>query len=215
MICGKGGSSWGLQYARIDGIGPWTTLADLPERGWYPEVLKVHYAFIENGAKWYLSGKEGGYTRGAWLRSLYMVMVHALLGREIGDEWAQTLRNPEDAEYFYANVAFTNLDKVARKRNNLDRALRAIHDSYYTIAEEIEVLEPCCIWFPTGPAYDSYLKKALPGITFTDLGRDISEIEGLGCLAIRTYHPQYAKVFRSGDFARFLKGRLQRKGCLT
>ena len=84
VICGKGGGSWGLKYAGIEGIGPHTTLADVSERDWYPEVLKVHHAFIENGAKRYLSGQKDGYVSGAWLRSLYMVMVHALLGREIG-----------------------------------------------------------------------------------------------------------------------------------
>ena len=215
MVCGKGGGSWGLHHAGIEGIGPHTTLADVPERDWYPEVLKVHHAFVENGAKRFLSGQEGGYSRGAWLRSLYMVMVHALLGREIGERWDRSLRNPEDAEYFYANVAFTNLDKVAREKNNLDPELRRIHDKYYTIAEEIEVLDPCFVWFPTGPGYDRHLEKALPQISFEDLGRGIEEVKGLGCLAIRTYHPQYTKVFKAADFARHLRDRLRQEGCLT
>lgn len=59
MICGKGAGSWGLRYAGIEGIGPGSTLANVPERDWYPEVLKVHEAFIEQGAKKYLSGEKG------------------------------------------------------------------------------------------------------------------------------------------------------------
>jgi len=96
LVCGKGGGSWGLHHAGIEGIGPHTTLADVPERGWYPEVLKVQHAFVENGAMRYLSGQGGGYYGGAWLRSLYMVMVHALLGREIGERWDRSLLNPEE-----------------------------------------------------------------------------------------------------------------------
>jgi hypothetical protein len=68
--------------------------------------------FVEYGAKRCLSGQEGGYYKGAWWRSLYMVMVHALLGRDIGDRWACYLRNAEDAEYVFSDVAFTNLDKT-------------------------------------------------------------------------------------------------------
>ncbi len=68
LVCGKGGGSWGLQYAGIEGIGPSTTLADVPKQDWYPQVLRVHHAFIENGAKRYLSGQKGGYARGGWLR---------------------------------------------------------------------------------------------------------------------------------------------------
>ena len=215
LVCGKGGGSWGLKHAGIEGIGRHTTLADVPERGWYPEVLRVHHAFVENGAKRHLSGQKGGYSRGAWLRSLYMVMVHALLGREIGERWDHSLRNPEDAEYFYANVAFTNIDKVAREKNNLDSALRKIHDEYYTLSEEIEVLEPRLIWFPTGPSYDRHLEKALPQICFEDLGDGIQEVKGLGCLALRTYHPQYTKVFKTAAFARYLRGRLRQGGFLT
>ncbi len=157
----------------------------------------------------------GGYARGAWWRSLYIVMVHVLLGREIDDRWDRSLRNPKDAEYFYSNVAFTNLDKVARIKNNLDPELRRIHDHYYTIAEEIEVLEPCFVWFPTGPGYDRHLKKALPQISFENLGGGVEEVKGLGCLAIRTYHPQYSKVFKAGEFARYLRDRLRQEGCLT
>ncbi len=190
LVCGKGGGSWGLlRHAGIEGFGPPTILADVPERGWYPEVLKVHHAFVENGAKRYLSGQDGGYYGGAWLRSFYMVVVHALLGREIGERWGRSLRNPEDAEYFYANVALTNVDKVARKRNNLDSALRKIHDEFYTLSGEINVLKPRLIWFPTGPSYDRHLEKALPRIRFEDLGGGIQEVKGLGCLALRTYHP--------------------------
>lgn len=134
LVCGKGGGSWGLRHAGIEGVGPHTTLADVPERDWYPEVLNVYHAFIENGAKRYLSGQKGGYYGGAWLRSLYIVMVHTLLGRELGDRWDRSLRNPKDAEYFYANVTLTNVDKVARKKNNLDSDLRKIHDKYYSLS---------------------------------------------------------------------------------
>lgn len=215
MICGKGGGSWGLHHAGIEGIGPNTTLDDVPERGWYPEVLKVHHAFVENGAKRFLSGQEGGYSRGAWLRSLYMVMVHALLGREIGERWDRSLRNPEDAEYFYANVALTNVDKVARKKNNFDSALRKIHDKHYTLSEEIEVLEPRLIWFPTGPSYDRHLEKALPEISVEGVAPGVEEVKGLRCLALRTYHPQYTRVFKAAAFARYLRGRLRQEGCLT
>ena len=121
LICGKGAGSWGLQYAGIDGIGPWSTLADVPEKDWYPEVLEVQKAFIENGPKKYLSGERGGFARGAWWRALYMVMVHVLLGREIGERWDRRLANPEDAEFVFSNVAFTNLDKVARRRTTSTR----------------------------------------------------------------------------------------------
>jgi hypothetical protein len=144
-----------------------------------------------------------------------MVVIHALLGRDIGDRWDRSLRNTEDAEYVFSNVAFTNLDKVARTKNNLDHALRRIQDRHYTIAEEIEVLQPRAVWFPTGPGYDDHLRKALPQIAFKVLGGGVQEIEGLGCLAIRTYHPQYTKVFRAGDFARYLRSRLIQEGRLT
>jgi hypothetical protein len=169
LICGKGAGSWGLQYAGIEGIGPCSTLADVPEKDWYPEVLKVQKAFIENGPKKYLSGERGGFAKGAWWRSLYMVMVHVLLCREIHERWDRGLANPDDAEFVFSKVAFTNLDKVARQRNNLDAPLRRIHDRYYTLAEEIDVLKPCLVWFPTGPSYDKHLKKALPGFETEDL----------------------------------------------
>jgi len=58
MICGKGGGSYGLGYARISGIGPESTLANIPEDHWYPEVHKVQKAFIEWGVKRYLSGEH-------------------------------------------------------------------------------------------------------------------------------------------------------------
>lgn len=122
----------------------------MPERGWYPEVLKVQEAFIENGAKRHLSGQKGGYARGAWWRSLYMVIVHALQDREMDERWDRSLANSEDAELFFSTVAFTNLDKVARRRNNLDSDLRRIHNRYYTLAEEIKVLRPCVVWSTRG-----------------------------------------------------------------
>jgi hypothetical protein len=214
LICGKGAGSWGLQYAEIKGIGPCSTLADGPEKDWYPEVLKVQEAFIENGPKKYLSGEEGGYRRGAWWRRLYMVMVHVLLDREIGDRWDSRLANPEDAECVFSNVAFTNLDKVARRKNNLDATLRKIHDRYYTLAEEIEVLKPCLVWFPTGPSYNEHLKKALPGFDPEPLNHPhpgMARVQGLkellapGGVALRTYHPQYAKGFRVKDVASYLR----------
>jgi len=46
-------------------LAPHPTLADVPERDWYPEVLSIHNAFIENGANRYLSGREGDYRGGA------------------------------------------------------------------------------------------------------------------------------------------------------
>jgi len=64
LICGKGAGSWGLQYARIDGIGPESTLAAVSDKDWYPEVLKVQKAFIENGPKKYLSGERGATPKG-------------------------------------------------------------------------------------------------------------------------------------------------------
>ena len=144
-----------------------------------------------------------------------MVMVHVLLGREIGDRWDRSLANPEDAEYFYSNVAFTNLDKVARIKNNLDLKLRRIHDRYYTIAEEIEVLQPRLVWFPTGPGYDRHMAKALPGFKTEDLDYPgMSRIHGLeellapGGVALRTYHPQWSKGFRIKAVASFLNSQL-------
>ncbi len=143
-------------------------------------------------------------------------MVHVLLGREIGERWnRRALANPEDPEYFYNNVAFTNLDKVARKRNNLDPALRRIHDKHYTLAEEMEVLEPRLVWFPTGPGYDRHLKKALPGFETEDLGYPgMARVHGLerllapGGVALRTYHPQWSKGFRARAVADYLKSQL-------
>lgn len=52
------------------------------------------------------------------------------------------MRNPGDAGFFFSNVALTNLDKVAGPKNNLDPTLLEIHDGYYTLDEEIEVLKP-------------------------------------------------------------------------
>jgi hypothetical protein len=64
LICGKGAGSWGLQYAGIEGIGPESTLADVPEKDWYPKVLKVQKGFIENGPKKFLSGERELRQRG-------------------------------------------------------------------------------------------------------------------------------------------------------
>jgi hypothetical protein len=213
LICGKGAGSWGLQYAGIEGIGPWSTLADVPEKGWYPEVLEVQEAFIENGPKKSLSGEKGGFAKGAWWRSLYRVMVHVLLGREIGERWDRGLANPEDAEFVFSNVAFTNLDKVARQRNNLDAPLRRIHDRYYTLAEEIEVLKPCLVWFPTGRNYDKHLENALCHFETEDLEdhpgvAKVHGLEGLlapGGVALRTYHPQGVEGSRNKAFAGYLR----------
>lgn len=204
LICGKGAGSWGLQYARIEGIGKESTLACVHEEGWYPEVLRVQEAFIENGPKRYLSGESGGYAKGAWWRSLYMVIVHALQSRKVGERWDRSMANPEDATFFFSNVAFTNLDKVARKKNNLDRTLRKIHDDYYTLKDEIEVLWPSLVWFPTGPSYDKHLCKALPGFKTEELSGNpgMAKVHGLdglmasGGVAFRTYHPQYGKFRR-------------------
>ena len=82
------------------------------------------------------------------------------------------------------------------------------------MAEEIDILEPRLVWFPTGPGYDRHLAKALPNISFKDLGGGVEEVEGLGCLAIRTYHPQYTKVFKAKTFAEYLRGRLQKEGVI-
>jgi hypothetical protein len=213
LICGRGAGSWGLQYAGIDGIGPESTLDDVPEKDWYPEVLKVQKAFIENGPKKYLSGQEGGYRKGSWWRPLYTVMVHVLLGREIGEKWNSRLANPEDAEFVFSNVAFTNLDKVARKKNNLDAPLRRIHDRYYTLAEEIEVLKPCIAWIPTGRDYDKHLGKALRDYETEDLEAHpgVARVHGLeellapGGVALRTYHPQGVKGSRVKAFASYLR----------
>jgi len=212
LICGKGAGSWGLQYAGIEGIGPWSTLADVPEKDWYPEVLKVQKAFIENGPKKFLSGEKGGFAKGTWWRSLYMVMVHVLLGRVIGERWDRRLANPEDAEFVFSKVAFTNLDKVARRKNNLDAPLRRIHDRYYTLAKEIDVLKPCLVWFPTGPNYDKHLCKALPGFKTEDLHHPgVARVHGLeellapGGVAIRSYHPQGVKGSRIKAFASCLR----------
>jgi hypothetical protein len=216
LICGKGAGSWGLQYAGIDGIGPWSTLDDVPEKDWYPKVLEVQKAFLENGPKKYLSGQEDGYTKGAWWRSLYRVMVHVPLGREIGEGWDKRLANPDDAELVFSNVvAFTNLDKVARRENNLDAPLRRIHDRYYTLDKEIGVLEPCIVWFPTGELYDEHLEKALPNFETEDLedlpDPEVARVHGLeellapGGVALRTYHPQGVKGSRIKAFAEYLR----------
>ena len=214
LICGKGAGSWGLDYAKIDGIGPESTLTKVPKKDWYPKVLEVQEAFIENGPKKYLSGERGGFSKGAWWRSLYRVMVHVLHGTEIGERWEKRLANPDYAEYVFSHVAFTNLDKVARRKNNLDAPLRRIHDRYYTLDKEIEVLKPCLVWFPTGRNYDEPLRKALPGFDTEDL-EDLLEVarvhglEGLlapGGAAVRTYHPQGVKGSRIKDFAGYLRG---------
>jgi hypothetical protein len=212
LICGKGAGSWGLQYAQIEGIGPWSTLADVPEESWYPKVREVHEAFIENGAKRYLAGEKGGYSRGAWWRYLYMVMVHVLLGRKIGDRWNRSLADSKEAELFVSNVAFTNLDKVARLKNNLDADLRRIHARYYTLVEELEVLRPRLVWFPTGPSYDKHLCRALPGFETEDLAHaGMARVHGVGDLlapggvALRTFHPQWTKGFSAKAVATYLK----------
>jgi hypothetical protein len=138
-----------------------------------------------------------------------MVMVHVLLGREIGERWDPHLARPDDAEFVFSNVAFTNLDKVARRENNLDAPLRRIHDRYYTLAEEIDVLKPCLVWFPTGRDYDEHLKKALRNFESEDLEDlpGVARVHGLeellapGGVAIRTYHPQGVKGSRIRAFA--------------
>jgi hypothetical protein len=219
LICGKGAGSWGLQFAGIKGIGPWSTLANVPEKDWYPEVLKVQEAFLENGPKKYLSGERGGYAKGKWWLYLYMVMVHVLLGREIGEKWDRGLANPDDAEFVFSKVAFTNLDKVARQKNNLDAPLRRIHDRYYTLAKEIDVLKPCLVWFPTGATYEEHLCKALPGFETEDLDHPgMGRVHGLeallapGGVVLRTYHPQYTKGFRVKTVASYLRSHLRRVG---
>lgn len=213
LICGKGAGSWGLKYAKIEGIGSESTLAKVPKKDWYPKVLEVQKAFIENGPKKYLSGQEGGYRRGSWWRPLYTVMVHVLLGKEIGEGWDSRLANPEDAEFVFSHVAFTNLDKVARRENNLDADLRRIHDRYYTLDKEIGVLKPCLVWFATGSPYDKHLKKALTGFETEDLEDllGVARVHGLeellapGGAALRTYHPQGVKGSRIKDFAEYLR----------
>jgi len=124
------------------------------------------------------------------------------------------LRNPRDAEYFYDNVALTNVDKVARKRNNLDSAPRKIHDKHYTLSEQIEILQPRLVWFPTGPSYCRYLKKALPEVRLESVAPGVEEVKGLRCLALKIYHPQYAKVFKAAACARYLRDHLRQEGCL-
>ncbi len=111
----------------------------------------------------------------------------------------------EDAEFFFSNVALTNVDKVARPKNNIDPALRKIPDGYYTPAEEIEVLKPCLVWFPAGLSYDRHLEKALPDASVRALDGEVAEVEGLECLALRIYHPQYTKGFNTRRFACYLR----------
>jgi hypothetical protein len=136
-------------------------------------------------------------------------------GPYFGDRWNRSLADPKDAEHFFSNVAFTNLDKVARLKDNLDADLRRIHARHYTLVEELEVLRPRLVWFPTGPSYDKHLCRALPGFETEDLGHArMVRVHGLGDLlapggvALRTYHSQWTKGFKAKAVATYLKGYL-------
>jgi hypothetical protein len=119
-------------------------------------------------------------------------MIHSRLcnvdlGHAVDPACQKRRAHPEDAEHFFSNVAFTNLDKMARARpkNNLDAALRRIHERHCTLRQELEILKPRLVWFPTGPSYDENLKKVLPGFKTEDLGHPrMARVHGLEDLLV-------------------------------
>jgi hypothetical protein len=77
---------------------------------------------------------------------------------------------------------------------NPNKDLISIQKDVNTLEEEIRVLRPDVAIFSTGPNYDEHIKDFLrkpmevPKDLDPELG--VKEIEGLGCLAFRTYHFQ-------------------------
>jgi hypothetical protein len=75
------------------------------------------------------------------------------------------------------------------------------------------------VWFPTGRNYDKHLRKALPGFETEDLDHPgMARVHGLkellapGGVALRTYHPQWAKGFRVKAVASYLRSHLSACG---
>jgi hypothetical protein len=89
-VCGKAGGSWGLRYVSVKGWDENSNLASVKLDGgnyetgdWYDEMLRVQGEFVDAGVRRFWSGREGGFTRGAWWRELYEVAGGLLCGREI------------------------------------------------------------------------------------------------------------------------------------
>jgi hypothetical protein len=84
--------------------------------------------------------------------------------------------------------------KLKSEGGNPNKDLISIQKDENTLEEEIKVLQPNVAIFSTGPYYDEHIKDFLkkpmkvPKDLDPELG--VKEIEGLGCLAFRTYHFQ-------------------------
>jgi hypothetical protein len=76
------------------------------------------------------------------------------------------------------------------------------------------VLKPDVAIFSTGRSYDPHLKAILPKTMMRKVGPDylgIKEIEGLGCLAFRTYHFQYYSNEKFEQVVDYICGRMNGK----
>lgn len=217
-ICGKGGGSWGLKGLGHPKYDENSTLDDLLsdpglEGDWYGEVLGVQDFFMRSVGNFLGNRPDPKYTRGSWWREIYKVTGELLCDMPVVEKgWSyKTHGDSVVADTILSSIACSNLDKVApMKGGNPKRALRKLLDGFYTIGNEIRILRPRVVWFPTGNEYDRPLKKALPRVQFTDIGDGMARVEGLedllasGGVAVKTPHPQ-AKTFSAKLLVEYLK----------
>lgn len=181
------------------------------ERYWHPEdgdsrpmLIAVHPGYSALRFKLMVVGQEAG----GWAESIPMgagaterlmeFYTNFELGRRQrstpfwqGARYLNARLNPDaPAEAFL----WSNLVKVDVRRRrpptDVENALASLH----LLEREIEITAPTGVVFFTGPRYDDRLKATFPAASIEDLGGGTARVVGLGCAAVRTYHPRYLRL---------------------
>ncbi len=167
-------------------------------------LISVHPDYSALQAKFMVVGQEAG----GWAESIQMgdgaaerlmdFYTTFELGRNQrstpfwqGARYLNTKLNPKaPAEAFL----WSNLVKVDVQRRRPPANVEHLLASLCLLEREMEITAPDAVIFFTGPRYDERLKATFPGASFEDLGGGTARVAGLGCAAVRTYHPRYLRL---------------------
>jgi hypothetical protein len=187
LVIGKATYGWGKREAG-QGRG---TLKDVLKRDDLWEYLaKLPKEFMEGQIIPFYGGERGLYHSNFWNR-IFRLTGWCLYGYQVYE------REQRRSEECFRSIAWSNVFKVGALKSeggNPNKDLISIQKDVNTLEEEIKVLRPDVAIFSTGPNYDEHIKAFLkkPMKVPKDIGPElgVKEIEGLGCLAFRTYHFQ-------------------------
>lgn len=186
------------------------------EQSWHPEngdsrpmLISVHPDYSALQAKFLVVGQEAG----GWAESIPMGAGAAnrlmdfytdfKLGRHQrstpfwqGARYLNTKLNPNATSEAFL---WSNLVKVDVQRRRPTATVEVVLASLRLLEREMEITAPDAVVFFTGPRYDGRLKATFPQVSFEDLGGGTARITGLGCTAVRTYHPRYLRLSKTFD----------------